>query len=45
MKTTEQEYLESYDKKGCLALVFGIITLMLMMSLLLNLVLILKITC
>ena len=43
MKTTEQQYVESYDKQGCLALVFGALVLMLLVSLAVNVILYMKI--
>lgn len=43
MKTTKQQYVESYDKQGCLAIVFGLLVLMLVISLAFNAILLMKI--
>lgn len=42
MKNTEKEYVESYDKKGCLAMVFALLAMGLLLSLILNIALLIK---
>lgn len=43
MKTIEKEYVESYDRQGCMAFVFGALVLFLLLSMIANGIMYMKI--